>query len=42
MLNEIRFPSVCSVDELPDEFVPLFEWFEKFYIGKKNRRIGSI
>ncbi|XP_050065493.1 uncharacterized protein LOC126554455 [Aphis gossypii] len=27
-------------DELPDELLPLFEWFEEFYIGKKNRRIG--
>jgi len=26
-------------DELPDEILPLFEWFEEFYIGKKNRRI---
>lgn len=27
-------------DELPDKLIPLFEWFEEFYIGKKNRRIG--
>lgn len=27
-------------DELPDELIPLFEWFEEFYIGKKNRRVG--
>lgn len=28
-------------DELPDELMPLFEWFEEFYIGKKNRRNGN-
>ncbi|XP_022182775.1 uncharacterized protein LOC111042454 isoform X1 [Myzus persicae] len=28
------------VDELSDELIQLFEWFEEFYIGKKNRRIG--
>lgn len=28
-------------DELPDELMPLVEWFEEFYIGKKNRRIGQ-
>ncbi|KAL4112648.1 hypothetical protein QTP88_016396 [Uroleucon formosanum] len=27
-------------DELPDELIPLFEWFEEFYIGKKNRCVG--
>jgi len=43
----LAFIPVCDInvavdefaDELPDELIPLFEWFEEFYIGKKNRRI---
>jgi len=25
-------------DDLPDDIVPLLEWFEEYYIGRKNRR----
>lgn len=39
-LNDLDVAADELADELPDELMPLFEWFEEFYIGKKNRRIG--
>ncbi|KAL4132727.1 hypothetical protein QTP88_009836 [Uroleucon formosanum] len=39
-LYDLNIAADELADELPDELIPLFEWFEEFYIGKKNRRVG--
>jgi hypothetical protein len=39
-LSDLDMVTDELVDELQDDLMPLFEWFEEFYIGKKNRRIG--
>ncbi|XP_025198862.1 uncharacterized protein LOC112597138 [Melanaphis sacchari] len=47
-INALAFIPLCDLDmtadeltkEFPDELIPLLEWFEEFYIGKKNRCLG--
>jgi len=40
-IKDLDVATYLLVDELPDKIVPLLEWFEEYYIGRKNgRKVG--
>ncbi|KAL4088720.1 hypothetical protein QTP88_023804 [Uroleucon formosanum] len=37
-IEDLDVATDLLADDLPDDIVPLLEWFEEYYIGRKNRR----